>query len=300
MHVLGKVLLFFVIVAAVAAAVMTSWSLDLRAHYLRQVTEARVAYAKMEGELLSNRTRHREAQEALDRTKQAWGNTWQAANSRPVNPATGSVSIGVGQQLGLGAAAGSRTPNPYIHIFYVEGDRSDYLGQFKIQSAQAGATDAVLSRPPYPGQNFPAGTWRIRELIPFSYSGRFLDLHATRIADEARLGRMQYDVQRLQEQLAASQHLLQERINQLDGEPDGNPDVPNPTELQKAGFVKAIRDGIDERDRLIARYHALQVERRLKFETLLLIQKENEARLTAFEQQVGTYFPEQAPVSATN
>lgn len=294
MHTLGKVLIGFVVVGAIAAIFLTTMTLDVRKHWQQQVAKAREDYAKIEGELTTARFQHRQAQEALDRAKQSWGNVWRAPNSRPVNPATGTVNIGVGTQEGLGQQVTARTPNPYVYLFNVEGGGSQYLGQFRIQSAQAGSADAVMTRPPYPGENIPGGEWRVRDTIPFSYANRLLDQHRLYLEAEARLQRMKYDVTRRQEQLAMSQNLLQQRIYQLDGDPT----LTDASELQRVGYVQALRDGLTKRDELIAKLHALRVERRLKFESLVLIEQENAARLRQYEQQVGAgsdYSPPTAP-----
>lgn len=293
MHVLGKVLIFFVAAGAIAAILLTTMALDVRTHWLQQVAQAREEYAKIERDLNSVRIQHRNEQEALDRVKLGWGNVWMAPNSRPVNPATGAVSIGQGLQQGLGQPAGSRAPNPTVYLFNVEGDQSTYLGEFRIQSAQPGSADAVLSRRPWPGENFPAGTWRVRESVPFNYAARFLDQYRMQIEAEARLERMRYDVTRRQEQLAATQNLLQQRIYQLEGDPT----LTDASELQRVGYVQALRDGLAQRDALLAKLHALRVERRLKFESLVLIQKENEERLRRYTVQLGVS-PEYSPPAA--
>lgn len=293
MHVLGKVLIFLVAAGAIAAILLTTMALDVRTHWLQQVAQAREEYAKIERDLNSVRIQHRNEQEALDRVKLGWGNVWLAPNSRPVNPATGTVSIGLGLQQGLGQPAGARPPNPTVYIFNVEGDQSAYLGEFRIQSAQPGSADAVLSRRPWPGENFPAGTWRVRESIPFNYAARFLDQYRMQIEAEARLERMRYDVTRRQEQLAATQNLLQQRIYQLEGDPT----LTDASELQRVGYVQALRDGLAQRDALLAKLHALRVERRLKFESLVLIQKENEERLRRYAVQLGVA-PEYSPPAA--
>lgn len=293
MHVLGKVLIFLLAAGAIAAILLTTMALDVRTHWLQQVAQAREEYAKIERDLISERYKHRNAQEALDRVKLGWGNVWMAPNSRPVNPATGTVSIGQGLQQGLGQPAAARAPNPTVYIFNVNGDQSEYLGEFRIQSAQPGSADAVLSRRPWPGENFPAGTWRVRESVPFNYAARFLDQYRMQIAAEARLERMRYDVTRRQEQLAATQNLLQQRIYQLEGDPT----LTDASELQRVGYVQALRDGLAQRDALLAKLHALRVERRLKYESLVLIQQENEERLRRYTVQLGVQ-PEYSPPAA--
>lgn len=279
MHVLGKVLLGFVVVGAIAAIFLTTMTLDVRQKWERQVAEAEKAYAEIEKDLAIKEANWRDAQQSLDRIKHSWGNVWQGQNSRVTNPGTGAVNIGVGTQQGLGVDAASRAANPMVHLFnVVDNENSQYLGAFKVQSAQAGSTDAVLSRPPYPGESFPAGTWRVREFIPYEYGTRFVDLHTKQIEVDARLQRMVFDVTRKQNQLAATNKLLQERIYQLQGDPNEG----------TVGFVQGIRDALTERDEQLAKLHRLRVERLLKFETLQQLTTENRNRVELFVRQSGS------------
>lgn len=288
MHVLGKVMLGFVVVGAIAAIFLTTMALDVRTHWEEQIAKAKADYAAVEKELAIKEANHRDAQEALDRVKLTWGNVFLGPNSRPTNPATGAVNIGAGTQQGLGATAAARPANPMVHIFNViDGQNSQYLGAFKVQSAQPGSADAVLSRPPFADENFPAGTWRVRELIPFDFASRFLDVFTKQIEADARLQRMEFDVTRLQEQLAASQKLLQERVFQLEGDPN----LANAAPLQTKGYVQAIRDGLTERDELLAHLHDLRVERLLKLETLKMLTEDNDLRITRFSQETGAAAP---------
>ncbi|MFV0445074.1 MAG: hypothetical protein ACK5Q5_15980 [Planctomycetaceae bacterium] len=276
MHVLGKVLLGLVVVLAIAAVFLTTMTLDVRTHWEQQVAEAKATYANLEKDLATKQANARDAQQTLDRVKLNWGNVWLGQNSRVTNPATGGVSIGVGTQQGLGVPAASRSANPVVHLFnVVDNENSEYLGAFKVQQAQAGSTEAVLNRPPFGDENFPAGNWRVRELIPFDYATREIDLYTKQIEADARLQRMTFDVQRLNEQHAKTQTLLQERIYQLDGDPNEG----------TTGFVQGIRDSLTERDDLLAKLHRLRIERLLKFETLTQLNDENRARLELFARQ---------------
>ena len=292
MHTLGKVLLGFAVVGAIAAIVLTTLTLGVRTKWQAQVDQARQEYQQVETDLQIKRTQMREAQEHLDRVKRGWGNVYMAANSRPTNPATGAVNIGVGTQMGLGVPAASRPANPSLYLFNVNGDESEFLGEFKLQSAQAGSADAVLNRPPFPGESFPPGTWRVRDEIPYDYLTRIIDVHTKQDESDIRLARMQFDIKRLEAQLATSQQLLQERLYQLEGDPN----LESPNELQKAGYVQALRDQSIARDQKLAVLHAKRLELRLKFETLKMLVQENNSRVAAYEQLIRTGSPA-APLS---
>jgi hypothetical protein len=288
MHVLGKVLLGFLIVFAIGAIFLTTMALDARTHWQQQVAQARQDYETRAEELRIKKSQHRELQEELDRVRRGWGDLWGAPNSRPISET--QVSIGAGTQNGLGANA--QADSPVVHLFNVTGpeQQSEYIGAFRIDSAQPGSTTATLNYEPDPNLMIPPGTWRVREEIPFDYATRFIDLRTKQREALARLQRMNYDITRLQDQLAASQNLLQERVNQLQGDPN----LQDASPLQQAGFVQSIRDRTTERDQLLQRLHNLRLERRLKLESLETLFQENLARAAQYRQMT-----EQSAAQAT-
>ena len=117
----------------------------------------------------------------------------------------------------------------------------------------------------------------------------------SRSQGDGRLQRMTFDVTRLQDQLAASQKLLQERVFQLEGDPN----LDNASDLQKKGYVQAIRDELTERDALLAALHELRVERLLKLETLTMLTTDNTLRIARFAQETGSDAPAAAVSAAT-
>jgi hypothetical protein len=281
MHVLGKVLLGFVIVGAIAAVVLTTMALDVRTRWQQQIAQAETDYAVVAKDLVVQRAKHSEEQDALDRVKRGWGDVYQG-DANVGNPQTGAVSVGVGQDRGLGANNTLDGTNPIVHAFVLNGDVSEYVGPFELRSAQAGSADLIMKPSPYPGQPIAEGAWRVREEIPQDYHTANLENHTAQIAADTTLKGVEQQLASLNKQLEASKLLLAERMRQLEGDPD----VENGNELQKAGFVQAIRDRLTERDQLLAQLHALRLERRLKLEALESLLEQNQERALAYRRQI--------------
>ncbi len=280
MHVLGKVFLGFMAFFAIVAIVLTTMLLDVRSHWLKRVADAKQAYESVERDLAIKTSRVRSLQDEIDRVKNGWGDLFLARQGSVIDPATGTVRFDVGSQQGLGVG---EKENQVVYLFHVTGpDQSTYLGAFQLQNIQAGsATARLFGRPVRSDETIPAGVWRVREEISVDYAQRLVDINTRQILAEEDLARVQYNLKRYQEQQAASEQLLRERINQLQGDPN----LQNPTPLQASGYVQAIRDAITKRNQLIRELDARRRELKIKTDTLQLIAQENQARRKKALQQ---------------
>lgn len=283
MHVLGKVLLWFSFLLAAGATVLAVGVLGARGHWQQEIDKAQQEYAQINSELKLKRSQGKELQDEVDRVRLGWGNVWVAQNCRLVNPNTGTVSIGIGSQQGLGQREKVSNQLPLVHAFSIDGPQPQYLGAFQVTAIEGGAAEAVRMPPPAPGETIPSGTWRIREEIPYNFATRFGELHTSTLEAEAGLARMQYDIARVQEQKTSSEHLLQERVNQLMGDPS----LQNASPLQTNGYVASLRDALSERDQLLQELQALRLERLTKLNALEALVESNRQKLATYQQRVG-------------
>jgi len=261
MHVLGKVLMFFVVVGGVGAVILTAGVLGARNHWMKQVEEADKQYITVAADLTTQQTALRDANEAVDRAKNLWGNVWTAPNSGPTNAAQGTVQIGVGRNDGLAAAElAAQQPLPIVYAFIVDANgASNYVGEFQLEQVADNSATAKLTRVPFEGETFPSGTWRIRERIDFGYANSFKEMDAERVRNLATLTRDQYDITRHTEQRDNSNVILEERRKEL----EGNPDLADGSDVQKFGLVDALRKHVAARDALQERLDYLR--RRIDF-----------------------------------
>lgn len=293
MHVLGKVLLGLVFLLAGGATLLTTMLLDVRSRWQQQVTTAKTDYENSLADLEAKKNEVHQLQRELERAKFGWGNVWMADNNRVIDPRIGTVSIGIGTARGLGIREQNQEQLPLVHAFSADAGRDpEYLGAFQVQQLQAGAANAVRLPAPAPDFNMPSGTWRIREEIPYNFSTRFMDLHQQQLAAAGRLMRMQQKVQQFESQKAASQALLQERVNELEGDAS----LANATELQKSGLIKGLNQSLAQRDQKLQQLQALRLDRLQKLKALEELNKANREKVNRYEQKIGGNQP--APATA--
>ncbi|MEZ6056782.1 MAG: hypothetical protein R3C01_08755 [Planctomycetaceae bacterium] len=256
MHILGKVLLGFVMVAAIAAIVLTTMVLDVRNHWLGEVDKAEKAYNAVAANLENWRIKVQDENEVLDRAKQMWGNAYNAPNSSVTNPNQGTANIGVGRTSGLAVPQlAGNGPLPVVYAFNVDPNgESQYVGAFQLQNVGDNSSTAQLIRPPFANETFANGTWRIRDDIDPGYATEFLRQSQVRVETEAILKRELYDVKRLNEQKIAADEIFENRRKELEGDPD----LADASTLQKDGLVQAIRVETDRRDVMLERLDSLR------------------------------------------
>lgn len=266
MHILGKVLLGFVIVGAIAAIVLTTMVLDVRNHWLGKVALAEQAYDAVSAELTKKRIQVQDANEVLDRAKQMWGNSYIAQNSGVTNPRQGSANIGVGRTSGLAVPQLTNNgPLPVVYAFNIDPNgESQYVGAFQLQNVGDNSSTAQLIRTPFADETFANGNWRIRDDIDPAYSTAFIHQAQVRVATEAQLTRELYDVQRKNQEKREADLIFEDRRKELEGDPD----TPNVSDLQRTGLVSAIRTDTDRRDVVLERLDALR--RRLELTRIQL------------------------------
>lgn len=220
----------------------------------QQVLDNQRIVDNLEAELLINR--------------KEWGRVWpNAGQAVVVNPDDGVVQLGIGANAGLGAAARNGGALPNLHLFGIDGGETRYIGEFQATAVDAADTVAKLERLPYDGEadKWITAGYRIRDAIPNSFNALEASLITERNIAAQNYLEEQKREERAQGQLAASQAVLQSRMNELNGD---NAADPASDELLAKGLVKTIRDRTAERDSLNASVDRLRRVYSDKFEQL--------------------------------
>ncbi|MEW4529799.1 hypothetical protein [Maioricimonas sp. JC845] len=231
MHVLGKVCLAFVVIGAIGAMILTSMLLDVRSHWMDQVESRHEQYVTQKEQLADARVAVSELEQEINRHMQAWGRSWSAVNSGVTNARNGEVTLGVGLASGLGSRAqiaGRPLESINIQLFAPQQDGSSlYLGDFKLKGLDANQALAQLNRAPLPGEaeSWPAGTYRVRELVPPSWRGVLGELQTELTIAAQDLQEEEGRLQLQEQHLASSQELLQQRMHELEGDPNAPEDA---------------------------------------------------------------------------
>ncbi|MFG0334021.1 MAG: hypothetical protein ACF8TS_11715 [Maioricimonas sp. JB049] len=283
MHVLGKVCLAFVVIGAIGAILLTSMLLDVRSYWMEQVDTRQEQYVSQKEQLADTRIAVNELEKEINRHMQAWGRSWAAVNSGVTNAREGEVTLGVGLASGLGAraqAAGRPLESINVQLFAPQPDGSSrYLGDFKLRGLDANQALAQLNRAPLPGEAeaWPSGTYRVRELVPPSWRGVLGELQTELVIAAQDLQEEQGRLQLQEEHLASSQKLLEQRMHELEGDPNAPEDAEQSV---VDGLVTTLTRLEDERNQALAATNRLRHQLSDMIATLDRRLEENRSQVT--------------------
>lgn len=181
-----------------------------------------------------------------------WGRVWPNVGPVSVDDNTQAiVSFQVGEARGIGQGVRNGAGLPNLHIFGVQAGETTYIGEFQATAVEPNQTVAKLERLPFEGE---VDTWnydgyRVREAIPPSYNALLANLVTVRNVATQDLLEENQRIARGQNQLAASQEILEMRLDELNGNPlaDAASD-----EIRSKGLVKMLVEREATRDELSA------------------------------------------------
>jgi hypothetical protein len=273
MHTLGKVLMFFVIVGALAGTYLAARLLDTRSGWMAKVEAGAVQYEKNTLDLVAAERRASERENEVNRLQFAYNRYWTAPNSAVVQGTT-TVELGVGTNV----ADFGRVPN--VHLFALDPQgASQYLGQFVIDQLDADRSGATLNRAPYPGETeqWPQGPmmFRVRAAIPSPWGEEFTELWSHYGSTVQNYDSEQGLLRRQQEALQAATAQLDERMQELQGHTDAAPDADV---IERLGIVEAMRLAEIDRDATLEQLDALRREYSAKWRQLEALLESNRQR----------------------
>ncbi|MEO1993650.1 MAG: hypothetical protein ABGZ17_00060, partial [Planctomycetaceae bacterium] len=160
MHILGKILTWLVLVAALPAVVLTARLLDVQNSWTRQVEKLRKENADKAVTLIAERTKLKqikiEVQHSSMGSDAFWGDMQVA-----VNRATGELSANIGTTMGIHPhqtqddQGNDVSYNPVLHAFQPLGDPPTqwaYLGGFQVNTLRENALTMTPTWKLQPGE----------------------------------------------------------------------------------------------------------------------------------------------------
>ncbi len=279
MHTLGKVLMFFVIVGALAGTYLAARLLDTRSGWMAKVEAGAQQYEENSLTLAAAERRASERESEVNRLQFAFNRYWTAPNSAPVQGRP-TIQLGVGSN----AADFSRTPN--VHLFVVNDQgASQYLGQFVLDQVNPDASGATLNRAPYPGEieQWPQETltYRVRAAIPAPWGEEFITQWSQNGSTVQNYETEQGKLRQQQEALQAATTQLDERMQEL----QGHTDAPAEADVvERLGLVEAMRLAEIARDETLAQLDALRREYSEKWHRLQNLLTSNQERRQQLEE----------------
>lgn len=184
--------------------------------------------------------------------RKEWGRVWGNAGQVQIdNPAQGVISLGIGENAGLGRGVRNGGGLPNFHLYGVSAGETKYIGEFQATSVEPAQTVAKLERLPFAGET---DTWnydgyRVRESIPPSYNALVGNLVTARNVATQSLEEEVARVGRANGEKDASTAILDLRLDELNGNEDADPATD---EVRAKGLVAILAERSATRDGLAA------------------------------------------------
>jgi hypothetical protein len=296
MHILGKVFLGLAILFGLIDAVLASMLLANRTHWQKRIEDKKKQYTEtVHPQLLAKQQQHLALQQELGRLQTTWGQSWSAPG-QVLNAQNAAIAVGAGTAAGLPDVSVGPAKNMFLFVEDPQGT-SRYVGEFRLLQSQADQSGFALARNyQYPdegaGWQLPAGAWRIRQLVPSSWPQSFTELDTQYSLAMQGLDHQQNLLRIQTEQLAASQAVLDQRLAELNGDPQP-PEGASQDVID--GVVLTIRNEETLRNADLQLLDALRHDYKRKVDTLNKLLAANQ---TAVDQLPGAQAATTRPASA--
>ncbi len=235
MHITGKLLGVILVFAAITGFVFAARLVDVRGKWLDQFQKAKDRNEKIAPELAAARLDREEARAELERESLRWERYWNNEVGQYI-PRSGTLNLNAGAQSGI-------TSKMTLYAFGLEKPNDpQYVGAFSVFQLQPNLTvlKPVFRVRQDDAQNWTAGNWRLRAMIPSSFASTIAGLEAELTVADELLVKQQSNLD-TQSKLVEDAKLQREvRIGELLGGGNANPQV--------RGLVAEITEADDQRN----------------------------------------------------
>lgn len=231
MHTLGKVLLWFNVLGAAGACVLTAKMWDVRGSWIKKIDDLQDKAEQNAKQLAEKEQEYLVAENDFKNTMIGWDRYWQGVNAGLTVQGPKAIlrTNNLGSAQGLGSPDPALRPeqqprpdNPSVYAFQgdQQGQNSVYIGEFKVTNLQPGQSDLestwTLRPNDFKNQN-PQSPWRFRTMVPAKFLREFVNLRTDLEVTERRLKDKQRALAEQQEQDQEAQQILDIRTAQLQG-----------------------------------------------------------------------------------
>lgn len=259
MNILGKVFLWLSVVMAAVSIYLTTMLLDIRQKWLTEVEQRQAKVEESVVQLADARRRVRTAEESRQQLVHDWGELW-SAQARLQPGGTGAMEVSIGSDAGLPQKAEGSDVDPAVYVFAENAGQVQYLGEFRVSAIRPDRAVLQPSRPPAPQE---VATWpqaanvHIRGTLPHNWLTVVADLDAQQVVAQTNLETQQLQLEILNKQIAASQQALDQRLAELNGDPEA---PPGASQEVVNGLVQTLRLSDSARNEKLGAVDALRQE----------------------------------------
>ncbi|WP_373651765.1 hypothetical protein [Schlesneria sp. DSM 10557] len=253
MNTLGKVFAFLVVIAAIAASILTAKLVEVRNSWTAKTLAAKNKFNETQPKIETLEAQIDSLQKDIFRSRDLWGNFWPIVQTNVVSP-DGAV------QVNVGSAAGVRE-GLQLHGFELLPDgTSVYRGSFvpaEIQQNGSVLKPNWRATPAEVATWGKAGNWRWRNLVPPGYTENFDKQLTTILKLEETLGDRMLTLKGQEQLLVEANNKLKLREAELlGGEELAGGDQLEPE--YREGLVAAMERTEEERNELLLKIDDLR------------------------------------------
>lgn len=254
MHILGKTFAVLVVIAAIAASMITSKLVVVRNSWTQKNVSSRNKYLEAKPKVDELESRVDQLRAEAIRKQDLWGKFWDNVQTSVGND--GTVNVNIGLESGW-------YPNLLVHGFEKAADGSTiYRGSFLAVDVRNGGS---LLKPNWKVSNeevktwAPQGVWRWRNTIPSGLQENFDRQLLTILKYEETLGDRSHTLQTQNELLAQANEALKRREEELiGGETLEKSELVDPE--FREGLVSALEQAEEQRNKILQKIDHLRRE----------------------------------------
>jgi hypothetical protein len=244
MHIVGKILIFLLLVSAGFGFIMAARLVKTRGDWMDKVQTAKVNNEKTAQNLVAARQDFEEARAQLEREMLRWDRYLVVRGV--FDPTTNAIIANAD------AKAGFRPNTEYYAFLLGDKGQSTYVGSFNAvavgnNESQLKATFPVRKEDV---ANWSGENWRVRTAIPNAFLSQFVDLQAKLVSNDEILKKQEKNLATQAELAAAARDQRDTRVAELLGAGGGAANSP--------GLVAEINQTDDQRNASLMRVDDLR------------------------------------------
>lgn len=265
MHILGKILLGFVLLGGAFSTYYGMNTLKLRREWLADYAKKKSQFEENAKKLDQKRAELRQVRDEFARTMLDWDRYWADVNAVVVDAKVGTVRVGIGSNFGLkenetvyAFAPGAGDAMEFVGPFRVSTLREDQAALEPVEHKRSGTIRDVDAARLGSFSNKP---WRIRALVPLQHLTRSHELELQLLINDELMASQKSDLVRNQQLIQIATNHLNLRLREIEGDPDAK-NLKIPAQYVD-GLVKVLAQEEEDRNAALAKVDNLQ--RRLQF-----------------------------------
>ena len=270
MHISGKIAAFLVVVAALAASLLTSKLVLVRNSWTAKTMTSKTKFADLQPKIETLENQITALRNELFRSREMWGLFWNRVPTNVTNQADGTLQIDIGINNGV-------RDGLLMHGYEMAADGSTiYRGSFL--ASQAGNANTTLKpnwrATPDEVRTWQPGEWRWRNLLPSGYQENFDKQLLTILKHEETLGDRLRTLESQKSRLTDANANLKLRESELVGGA-GLAKSPNVDPENRNGLVAVVEQIEEERNRSLQQIDELRRKVRKVQADIQSLQTEN-------------------------